>query len=167
MLTHHDRTVENAIEIFEICKNSLAEFWGFKEVGLPLEDMKRLCAMMKAAGKTTFFEVVAYTEAECLEGAKMAAECGFVCLLGTLYFDSILAYAKEHGLRYMSFVGKIEGRPSVLHGTIEGMIDEAKGLLEKGVMALICWVTGLRKMLLNSIDGLPRRFRHRFAWWDQ
>lgn len=133
MLTHHDRTVENAIEIFEACKNSRAEFWGFKEVGLPLEDMKRLCAMMKAAGKTTFLEVVAYTEAECLDGAKMAAECGFDYLLGTLYFDSILAYAKEHGLRYMPFVGKIEGRPSVLHGTIEGMIDEAKGLLEKGV----------------------------------
>ena len=29
MLTHHDRTVENAIEIFEACKNSRAEFGGF------------------------------------------------------------------------------------------------------------------------------------------
>ena len=54
MLTHNDRTVENAIEIFEACKDTKAKFWGFKEVGLPVDKMKQLCAMMKAAGKTTF-----------------------------------------------------------------------------------------------------------------
>ena len=81
MLTHHDRTVKNAVEIFESCKDTKAEYWGFKEVGIPLDEMKRLCAMMKEAGKTTFLEVVAYTEKECLEGAKMAGECGFDYLM--------------------------------------------------------------------------------------
>ena len=46
MLTHHDRTVKNAVEIFESCKDTKAEYWGFKEVGIPLDEMKRLCAMM-------------------------------------------------------------------------------------------------------------------------
>lgn len=133
MLTHHDRTVGNAMEIFESCKDTKAEYWGFKEVGIPLDEMKRLCAMMKEAGKTTFLEVVAYTEKECLEGAKMAGECGFDYLMGTMYFDSIRDYAKEAGLKYLPFVGKIVGRPSVLEGTVEGIVEEAKGLLEKGV----------------------------------
>ncbi len=133
MLTHHDRTVKNAVEIFESCKDTKAEYWGFKEVGIPLDEMKRLCAMMKEAGKTTFLEVVAYTEKECLEGAKMAGECGFDYLMGTMYFDSIRDYAKEAGLKYLPFVGKIVGRPSVLEGTVEGIVEEAKGLLEKGV----------------------------------
>lgn len=31
MLTHNDLTVENAAEVFETCKNSKAEYWGFKE----------------------------------------------------------------------------------------------------------------------------------------
>ena len=39
---------------------------------------------MKECGKTTFLEVVAYTEAECLEGAKMGVECGVDYLMGTM-----------------------------------------------------------------------------------
>ena len=81
MLTHNDRTVENAYEIFDACKDTKAKYWGFKEVGIPLDEMKKLCSYMKACGKTTFLEVVAYTEEECLAGAKMAVECGFDCLM--------------------------------------------------------------------------------------
>lgn len=44
---------------------------GFKEVGIPLDEMKELYSYMKQCGKTTFLEVVAYTEEECMEGAKM------------------------------------------------------------------------------------------------
>lgn len=136
MLTHNDRTVENAYEIFDACKDTKAKYWGFKEVGIPLDEMKKLCSYMKACGKTTFLEVVAYTEEECLAGAKMAVECGFDCLMGTIFFDSILDYCKQHDLRYMPFVGKITGRPSVLEGTIDGMIEEANNLLAKGVYGI-------------------------------
>ncbi|MBS1336014.1 MAG: hypothetical protein HP031_00145 [Oscillospiraceae bacterium] len=136
MLTHNDRTVENAYEIFDACKDAKAKYWGFKEVGIPLDEMKKLCSYMKACGKTTFLEVVAYTEEECLAGAKMAVECGFDCLMGTIFFDSILDYCKQHDLRYMPFVGKITGRPSVLEGTIDGMIKEANSLLAKGVYGI-------------------------------
>ena len=77
MLTHNDQTVPDAIEIFEAAKNSKAKFWGFKEIGLPEEKMKILVDKMKAAGKTTFLEVVDYTEEGCVEGAKIGARCGF------------------------------------------------------------------------------------------
>ena len=136
MLTHNDKTVANAQEIFEQCKNEPAKYWGFKEAGIPLNEMKTLCNKMKIAGKTIFLEVVAYTEEECLEGAKMAVECGFDVLMGTMYFNSINDYAKRHGLKYMPFVGKIEGRPSVLGGTIEGIIEEARALKAKGVYGI-------------------------------
>ena len=76
MLTHNDVTVKNAKEVFEECKNSKANFWGFKEVGIPLDEMKELYSYMKQCGKTTFLEVVAYTEEECMEGAKMGVACG-------------------------------------------------------------------------------------------
>ena len=74
MLTHNDLTVLNAAEIFDQCKNSKAQYWGFKEEPLPLEEMKKLFSYMKACGKTTFLEVVAYSEEEGLEGAKLAHE---------------------------------------------------------------------------------------------
>ena len=94
MLTHNDRTVENAYEIFDKCKNSKAKFWGFKEEPLPIDQMKKLYAYMKECGKTTFLEVVEYTEEKGLEGAKMAVECGCDILMGTMFFDSINEYCK-------------------------------------------------------------------------
>lgn len=136
MLTHNDVTVKNAKEVFESCKDTKAKYWGFKEVGLPLEEMKELFSYMKSLGKTTFLEVVAYTEEECLEGAKMAVACGVDILMGTLYFQSIMDYCKENNLKYMPFVGEITGRPSVLRGTIQGMIDEANSYIAKGAYGI-------------------------------
>lgn len=136
MLTHNDRTVENAREIFEQCKHTKAHLWGFKEEPLPLNDMKKLFARMKEFGKTTFLEVVAYSEQEGLDGAKIAAACQCDFLMGTKFFDSVNDFCRDNGIRYMPFVGKIVGRPSVLEGTIDEMIDEAKSCLAKGVYGI-------------------------------
>lgn len=133
MLTHNDKTVENAYEIFEQCKNSKAEYWGFKESPLPLEEMKKLYTYMKQCGKKTFLEVVSYTENECLDGAKMAIECECDILMGTMFFDSINELCKKNNIKYMPFVGKISGRPSILGGNIDEIIEEARGYLNKGV----------------------------------
>ena len=133
MLTHNDCTVENAYSLFEQCKFAKAKFWGFKEKPLPLEQMKKLYAYMKSCGKTTFLEVVEYTEKECIDGARMAVECGCDILMGTLFFDSVNELCKENNLKYMPFVGQVTGRPSVLEGTVEGMIEEAREYLKKGV----------------------------------
>ena len=136
MLTHHDRTVENAAEIFAACKNSKAKYWGFKEAPLPLEEMQSLYSAMRAAGKTTFLEVVAYTPDECMAGAEMAVACGCDVLMGTVFSDSVNALCQSHGIRYMPFVGEISGRPSVLSGTLEGMIAEAERYLAMGVYGI-------------------------------
>lgn len=136
MLTHHDRTVPNAAEVFAACASSRAQYWGFKEVGLPPEQMKALFAVMREHGKTTVLEVVAYTEAECLRGAELAAECECDILMGTVFYDSVNDFCKARGLRYMPFVGTITGRPSVLEGSIEDMIAQARTYLEKGVSGI-------------------------------
>lgn len=136
MLTHNDFTVMNAAEVFEACKDSKAKFWGFKEHPLPLEDMKRLFARMKECGKTTFLEIVAYTEEEGLEGARMAVECGCDVLMGTIFHDSINEFCRANSLRYMPFVGRITGRPSVLEGTIGEMVAEANAYIEKGAYGI-------------------------------
>ena len=133
MLTHNDETVNNAHEIFEKCKNSDAKFWGFKEKSLPIEQMKNLYKYIKECGKTTFLEVVEYTEKEGLEGAKLALECGCDILMGTVFFDSINEFCKKNNLRYMPFVGNVTERPSILEGEIDEIIKEANEYLKKGV----------------------------------
>lgn len=133
MLTHNDQTVLEAPQIFEESKESKAEYWGFKEEPLPLPEMKKLYDKMKECGKTTVLEVVAYTEEECMAGAKMAVECDVDILMGTIFSDSINEYCKKHNMKYMPFVGKIREIPSVLEGSIDDMIAEAKEYLAKGV----------------------------------
>ena len=136
MLTHDDMTVKNAAEIFEICKDTKAQYFGMKEEPLPVDEMKALYSRMKECGKTTVLEVVAYTEDECLAGAKTAVECGVDILMGTMFFDSVNEYCKEHNLRYMPFVGNVYDRPSVLDGTIDGMIAQANECIAKGAYGI-------------------------------
>ncbi|MBQ3665049.1 MAG: hypothetical protein II919_02950 [Lachnospiraceae bacterium] len=133
MLTHNDKTVDNAYEAFEKCKNAKAGFFGMKEEPLSLEEMKKLFGYIKSFGKQTFLEVVAYSEKEGLDGAKMAAECKCDYLMGTKYFDSINVFCKENQIKYMPFIGEVLERPSILEGNIDEMIREAKKLLKKGV----------------------------------
>lgn len=134
MLTHHDMTVENAKEVFEECKDLPVKFWGFKNVGLPKDKMKEVAGAMKAAGKVTFLEVVTYDEASCLEGAQTAIDCGFDYLMGTLYYDSVAKLLKDNGMTYLPFVGKVSGSPSILEGTNEEIIQNAKNLMAKGII---------------------------------
>ncbi|MCD8123080.1 MAG: hypothetical protein LUE65_12780 [Clostridiales bacterium] len=133
MLTHNDVTVENAKELFEENKDLPVVNWGFKDVGLEPEKMKELCGMMKAEGKTTYLEVVTYSEAECMRGAKLAVECGFDCLMGTIYYESVMKYVKSTGLKYFPFVGKVSESPSILEGSCDYMLDQAAKFQEAGV----------------------------------
>lgn len=133
MLTYDDKTAPDAEELFDKCRNCSAEYFGFKELGLPPERMKKLFADMKRCGKKTVLEVVAYTEPECTEGARLAADCGVDMLMGTMYSDAVLEICRANGIKYLPFVGDVTGRPSVLGGTIDGMINEAKALEGKGV----------------------------------
>lgn len=111
MLTYHDVTVSNAAEVFELCKDTRAQYWGIKEEGLPLEEMQALFRRMKDCGKITCLEVVAYIEAEGLRGAEIAAACGWDLLMGTVFSDPIHAFCQAHSLRYLPFVGQVTGRP--------------------------------------------------------
>lgn len=136
MLTHNDQTVPNAQEIFDSCKDLPIRKWGFKDVGLEPDKMFKLCQSMKAAGKETFLEVVTYTEEECMRGAKLARDCGFDYLLGTIYYESVLNFAKLNGLKFCPFVGEVSGSPSILEGTLEGMLAQQEMFASKGVFGI-------------------------------
>jgi len=136
MLTYNDRTVENALEQFEENKDTPVTHWGFKDVGLPAPKMKELVKAMKQAGKTTFLEVVSLSEKEGLAGAKLALEAGFDILMGTVFFDSILALLKDKPTKYYPFPGHVYSHPSILDGGIDQIVEHARSLESKGVQGL-------------------------------
>lgn len=131
MLTHNDQTVNTAIEDFESSKDLNVQHWGFKNIGLPVPQMKTLLKNMKDAGKTTYLEVVTYSEDDCLAAAKLAIEYGFDCLMGTLYFPSVGNLVKNK-IKYFPFCGKVWDNPSILGGTIDEIIADANHLNELG-----------------------------------
>lgn len=154
MLTYNDYTVKNAYEIFDMCKDTKAQIWGFKDKPLATDDMKKLYKYMKKCGKTTVLEVVSYTEDECVEGAELAVKCGCDFLMGTVYCDRVNDLCKANNIKYMPFVGNITGRPSVLSGSIDQMISSAVRCLEKGVFGFD--LLGYR--YVNNAVELNRRF---------
>src|SRR5574341_656086 len=152
MLTHNDTTVKDALEIFRECKDAPVLHWGFKDVGLPPEEMKTLVREMKDAGKTTYLEVVSLSEDEGLRGAKIAVEAGFDILVGTVFFDSILEYLAGKTIKYYPFPGHISGHPSILDGTVEEIVAHARFLESKGVQ-------GMDLLSYRYVGDAPRLLR--------
>jgi hypothetical protein len=136
MLTHNDTTVKEAMKIFQECRDAPVMHWGFKDVGLSPDEMKRLVREMKTAGKTTYLEVVSLSEEEGLSGARIAVEAGFDVLMGTVFFDSILEYLKGKPIQYYPFPGHIYSHPSIMDGTIEEIVNHARFLESKGVQGM-------------------------------
>ena len=136
MLTYNDSTVKDTLNIFRECKSPPVMHWGFKDVGLPPDEIKTLVDDMKAAGKTTYLEVVSLSEEDGLRGAKIAVESGFDILMGTVFFDSILEYLKGKPIKYYPFPGHIYDHLSILDGTIEDIVAHAKFLESKGVQGM-------------------------------
>jgi hypothetical protein len=136
MLTYNDQTVAKAMELFEECKDTPVIHWGFKDVGLPALKMKQLVKAMKQAGKITYLEVVSLSEKEGLAGAKLAVEAGFDVLMGTVFFDSILAFLKDKPIKYYPFPGHVYSHPSILDGDIDKIVEHARFLESKGVQGM-------------------------------
>jgi len=133
MLTYNDETVKDALEVFNRCANLPCEYWGFKDVGLPQDQMKQLVDRMKEKGKKTFLEVVSLTEEECMAGARVAVECQFDYLMGTVFYQSVYDYLKKEKKKYFPFCGRVTGHPSIVEGTIQDAIDDGKKMEKLGV----------------------------------
>lgn len=136
MLTHHDKTVPNALELFQRTKDYSITHWGFKDVGVSPEEMQTVVAAMKDAGKTTFLEVVSLSEEEGLRGARLAVDLGFDILMGTVYYPSIGEYLEDKTIQYYPFPGHVHSHPSILDGAIDKIVAHACELEAYGVHGL-------------------------------
>ena len=63
MLTNNDVTVGNAMAAYESMRASPLRYVGFKDVGLPVAELKRLAERIRADGREVMLEVVATSEA--------------------------------------------------------------------------------------------------------
>ena len=132
MLTLNDVTADNAVEVFNECKDLPIMDWGFKNVGLNEEKRAYLAQIMKEAGKTVYIEDVLNSEEDTLEMAIFAHKNKVDNIFGR-YFSSVKEYAKNNGLGYYTCSTKSSGIPVMLRGPITEIVDQLKGYVDKGV----------------------------------
>lgn len=137
MLTHHDVTVPNALEVFEEVKDTGLKFVGCKDVGLPLDKLKELFSKMKKAGMVTFLEVVTYSDEEHFRGVDTAVAVQADYLIGGMpwFFERTRQYLKEKKaeVKYFPYIGKIEDHPCILKGSVKEIIENGLEFEKKGV----------------------------------
>ena len=132
MFTLNDVTVPDAQEYFEMIKDLDVDYFGFKEIGLPEKKMEKLCKSIQSIGKEAFVEVVEYDEDKILGPARQAVKLGFDYLMGTVYYPSVMEIVNDSNLKYFPFCGKIYDRPSVLDGTIDEIVQDARRIEAAG-----------------------------------
>ncbi|SDU01285.1 methylglyoxal synthase [Stappia sp. ES.058] len=145
MLTEDDSTVPDARARLEEVLAGGARHIGFKDVGLPFDELKALAGEIRAAGGRAYLEVVSLDAESELRSARAAIELEVDCLLGGTRAAEIAPMLKPHPVRYYPFPGDIVGHPSVLSGTVETITDSARRLAD-----------------LESVDGLDL-LAYRFA----
>ena len=137
MLTVNDRTIADArMRLDEVIAGG-ARHIGFKDVGLPLPELRGLAADIRAAGARSYLEVVSLDAESELTSARAAIELDVDCLLGGTRAAEVVPLIRDHPIRYYPFPGRIVGHPSVLDGSIEDISGSARTLSElEGVHGL-------------------------------
>jgi quercetin dioxygenase-like cupin family protein len=108
MLTRNDRTVADASQQLQTALSLGVRHMGFKDIGLPIEQLKGLNAAIKAGGASSYLEVVSLDRESEIVSAKAAVDIGVDVLLGGTRVDDVLPIIKGTGIQYFR-VAKFEG----------------------------------------------------------
>jgi hypothetical protein len=129
MLTHSDRTVPNARAVYDEIRDSGLRYVGFKDIGLPIAELKALSEAIRSDGREVMLEVVSEAKEDELRSIRAALEIGVDWLLGgTNPTEALEILAGAEGIRYCPFPGRVIGHPSLLRGTIDEIADDADRL---------------------------------------
>lgn len=158
MLTHHDVTIPNALEVFEEIKDTGLKFVGCKDIGLPIEKLQELFRKMKNADMTTFIEVVSNDEEKHFMGVEKAIRVGADYLIGGMprFTGKTLEYLKEKkaNLKFFPYIGKVIGHPCVLEGSVDEIVNNGVEFGKMGIHGinlLLYRYTGNVNLLLDRV----------------
>ena len=133
MLTHGDKTVENCLDVLdEVLPLGLGHI-GFKDIGVPGEVLQELNRRIRAAGVTSYMEVVSETPEACLRSAHVAVELGVERLLGGTDMAAITPVLEGSDIAYYPFPGFPVEHPTKLRGKPEDIAAHCKAFMEQAL----------------------------------
>jgi glycerate-2-kinase len=117
MLTRSDQTVTDCIKVLDDIQPLGLAHIGFKDVGVSPGVQAELARRIKAAGATSYMEVVSTSREACLRSARVARDIGIDLLLGGTEVEEVLEILAGSGVRYLPFPGRPFEHPTKLAGT--------------------------------------------------
>jgi len=149
MLTENDRTIPDARARLDEALEGGVRHIGFKDVGLPLSDLRALANAIRDAGGRSYLEVVSLDAESEMASARAAVDLDVDVLLGGTRAEEVTAITRHHPVRYFPFPGVITGHPSVLEGPEEAIVGSAKAL------AALEHVHGLDLLAYRYVGDVP------------
>ncbi|KPQ15833.1 MAG: Methylglyoxal synthase [Rhodobacteraceae bacterium HLUCCO18] len=150
MLTENDRTIPDARARLEEALEGGVRHIGFKDVGLPLPDLRALADAIRAAGGRSYLEVVSLDAESEMASARAAVDLDVDVLLGGTRAAEVTEVTRHHPVRYYPFPGRITGHPSVLEGPERDIVASARAL------AALEHVHGLDLLAYRYTGDVPR-----------
>ena len=127
MLTHGDRTVDNAAEIVSTLADTGLKYIGFKDVGADLVRQREVTSIAHDSGFEVMLEVVSTTKEAELSSLQTAAEAGVDWVLGGTHGADTAGLLPD-SVKYCPFPGMVVDHPSVLLGAIDDIAADAERL---------------------------------------
>lgn len=128
MLTHNDRTVADARALYERVRPTALRCVGFKDVGLPWDELRELGRLIQADGRQLMLEVVSTTREAELASVEAAARLKVDHVLGGRHARDAVALLRGSRVRYWPFAGRTVGHPTRLEGSLAEIVDDARAL---------------------------------------
>lgn len=126
MLTRDDQTVPDALEVYRQVEDIPGlRYVGFKDIGLPVPQLKQLAEAIHRGGQTVMLEVVSLSEEDELTSARAAVEIGADYLLGGKRAEQVLSILASSGIKYFPFCGETVGHPTQLRGSMDEIVADA------------------------------------------
>jgi hypothetical protein len=132
MLTHHDKTVQNCLDVYGSLSGIGLRHVGFKDVGVDRATLKELTRRIKADGSVAYVEVVSQTPETIRQSIKASAELGVDRVLGGQDIELAMDTFRKDGPSYYPFPGRPQGHPTKLGGTAPEVEADCRGAMSAG-----------------------------------
>ena len=132
MLTHHDKTVQNCLDVYDSLSGVGLKHVGFKDVGVDKATLKELTRRIKADGSIAYVEVVSHTPETIRQSIQASAELGVDRVLGGQDIKLAMVTFKGGGPTYYPFPGRPVGHPTKLGGTAGDVETDCRKAMASG-----------------------------------
>lgn len=152
MLTRDDRTVDDAVDVLDSIAGLGVTHIGFKDVGVSPARAAELVRRIKAAGATSYLEVVSTSAEAALGSVRLGREIGIDRLLGgaLAQLDDALAILAGSAVEYLPFPGRPFGHPTKLGGTPDDIARDCRWIRERGAAG--CDLLAYRTVEADAIE---------------